>query len=250
MYARVSFPISSFKTFTYSIPKSLHDQVLPGSCVNAPINHQLQPGFVVSIQLKPGFDGKILSLDSIRDKELQLPGELWKTLDWISQYYITPFGQVLKAAVPNTFLDTYKPKHVKFVQITEDGIQQLEYGKSNNPAQKRILFALSKIHEPVKVSSLTDFASSPHTVCNSLAEKGWVHILQQPRNIDPFEFMAPGKSQDIILSTEPSSKGIPSKDPSLRENISSFLYFSMAISSMPVAGSIPIPFRAPSLNLS
>ena len=71
-----------------------------------------------------------MGLDSIRDKDLHLPEELWQTLDWISQYYITPLGQVLKAAVPNTFLDTYKPHHVQFVKITEDGIHHLEHGKS------------------------------------------------------------------------------------------------------------------------
>ncbi len=205
MYVRVTFPISSFKTFIYAIPKSLNGQVRPGTCVNAPINHRIQPGFVVSIHSKPGFNGKILELDCIRDKELHLPKELWKTLDWISQYYITPLGQVLKTAVPNTFLDTYKPHHVQFVQITERGIQQLEHGESNNPAQKRIVSALYEISEPVKVSSLTGFASSPYVVCKSLAKKGWVNILQQPKITDPFEIMAPGKSQDIILSTEQQS---------------------------------------------
>ena len=205
MYARVSFPISSFKTFLYSIPKSLVGQVQPGSCVNAPINRRIQPGFVVDLQPKTEFDGKILNLDSIRDKDLHLPEELWKTLDWISKYYITPLGQVLKAAVPNTFQDTYKPRYVQLVQISEEGVQQLERGKSHKPAQKRILTALSLFHKPVTISSLTDFSSSPHGVCKSLAEKGWVHILHQPRIMDPFEIMESGKSQDITLSVEQQS---------------------------------------------
>ncbi|SVD62212.1 uncharacterized protein METZ01_LOCUS415066, partial [marine metagenome] len=81
MYATVSFPISSFKTFTYTIPKSLNGKVRLGSCVNAPINRRIQPGFVVSIQPEPRFKGKILDLDSIRDKDLHLPEELWQTLD-------------------------------------------------------------------------------------------------------------------------------------------------------------------------
>ena len=205
MYATVSFPISSFKTFTYTIPKSLNGKVRLGSCVNAPINRRIQPGFVVSIQPEPGFKGKILDLDSIRDKDLHLPEELWQTLDWISQYYITPLGQVLKAAVPNTFLDTYKPHHVQFVKITEDGIHHLEHGKSQNPSQKRILSALSSIHEPVKVSSLVAFSSSPHTVCKALAAKGWINILHQPKITDPFNIMVPGKSENITLSTEQQS---------------------------------------------
>ena len=68
------------------------------------------------------YKGKILPIDSIREKELQFPEELWHTLEWISQYYITPLGQVLKAAVPNSFLKLYKPKQIQFVKITEKGL--------------------------------------------------------------------------------------------------------------------------------
>ena len=94
MYARVSFPISSFKTFTYCIPKSLNGRVQPGTCVNAQINRRIQTGFVVSLQKKSEFDGKILDLDSIRDEEFQLPEELWKTLGWVSTvlYYAIRTG--------------------------------------------------------------------------------------------------------------------------------------------------------------
>ena len=125
MYARVCFPISSFNTFTYLIPETLEKLVVLGSCVNAPINRRIQPGFVVSIQLNSEFTGKILPLDSIRDKELHIPDELWLTLDWISQYYITPLGRVLKTAVPNTFMDAYNPRNVQFVQITDVGKYEL-----------------------------------------------------------------------------------------------------------------------------
>ena len=48
MYAHVSFPISSFKTFTYNIPKKLVKDIHPGICVNAPINQRIQTGFVIN----------------------------------------------------------------------------------------------------------------------------------------------------------------------------------------------------------
>ena len=118
MFARVSFPISSFKTFTYKIPASLNGTVQPGTCVNAPINRRLQAGFVVAVSNNSGYNGKILNLDSLREKELHIPKELWQTLEWISQYYISPLGQVLKAAVPNSFLKLYRPKQVQFVKMT------------------------------------------------------------------------------------------------------------------------------------
>ena len=90
MFAHVSFPISSFKTFTYKIPTPLNNAVQLGSCVNAPINRKLQPGFVIAISSDSVYKGKILNIDSIREKELHIPLELWQTLEWISHYYITP----------------------------------------------------------------------------------------------------------------------------------------------------------------
>ena len=202
MFARVSFPISSFRSFTYKIPISLNGTVQPGTCVNAPINRRLQPGFVVAVSADSGYKGKILTIDSIREKELHIPEELWQTLEWISQYYITPLGQVLKAAVPNSFLKLYKPKQVQFVKITPKGLNAISNFENKKPAQKRLLEALSCINEPVKTASLTEFASSPHTVCSQLEQSGLIESLSQPQITDPFEIMGPGEFQNIQLSKE------------------------------------------------
>ena len=125
MYAHVSFPISSFNTFTYSIPKSLIKNIRLGSCVNAPIKNRLQVGFVVNINQNPNFSGKILEINSIKNETFHIPDELWKTINWIAQYYVVPLGQVLKAAIPNTFLSPYNPNHVKYVEITINGKKEL-----------------------------------------------------------------------------------------------------------------------------
>ena len=77
MFARVSFPISSFRYFTYKIPASFKGTVQPGTCVNAPINRRMQAGFVVAVNPDSEYKGKILSIDSIREKEFQFPEELW-----------------------------------------------------------------------------------------------------------------------------------------------------------------------------
>jgi len=202
MFARVSFPISSFKSFTYKIPTSLNGTVQPGTCVNAPINRKMQAGFVVAVNQDSEYKGKILPIDSIREKELQFPEELWHTLEWISQYYITPLGQVLKAAVPNSFLKLYKPKQVQYVKITAKGLNVIPTFENKKPAQKRLLEALSTINEPVKMASLTEFASSPHTVCGQLEKSGFVETFSQPQITDPFEIMGPGEVKNIKLSKE------------------------------------------------
>ena len=71
MYAIVSFPISSYKTFTYRIPEKFRNKILLGTCVNAPINHRIQIGFIVAVSSYTEYKGKILKIDSIIDSELE-----------------------------------------------------------------------------------------------------------------------------------------------------------------------------------
>ena len=42
MFVQVSFPISSFNSFTYYVPKELIEKISLGSCINAPIKNKLQ----------------------------------------------------------------------------------------------------------------------------------------------------------------------------------------------------------------
>ena len=202
MFVNVSFPISSFRTFTYTIPKSLKGKIKPGTCINAPLNKRLQVGFVVSLNSTKKYSGKILEIDSILEKDFHFPDELWDTLEWISKYYISPFGQVLKAAIPNSFIKPYQPKKVKFIKITPLGLEKIEYIINNKSAQKKVLMILSNTSEPIKISSLLKVVSSPYSVCNVLENKGLVKIIFQHKITDPFDIMSPGVKKNVNLSNE------------------------------------------------
>ncbi|SVD74352.1 uncharacterized protein METZ01_LOCUS427206, partial [marine metagenome] len=188
--------------FIYKIPASLNNIVKPGTCVNAPINRRMHAGFVVSVRMDSGYKGKILSIDSIRETEFHLPEELWQTLEWMAHYYIAPLGQVLKAAVPNSYLKSYKPKNIQFVEITPEGINNISTFDKKKPAQKRLLESLSCVDEPVKIASLSELISSPYTACGQLEKEGLVKIILQPQITDPFDIMGPGEVKAIQLSKE------------------------------------------------
>ena len=75
-------------------------------------------GYVLSVDEISTYNGKIKDILNIHESDLQLPQDLWNTLEWMSKYYISPMGQVLKSAVPQSFMDAYSPQLVKYVQIT------------------------------------------------------------------------------------------------------------------------------------
>ena len=54
MFAEIIFPIRSFRTFTYRIPKQLIHKISTGSSVYAKINNKLASGYVVEISKKCG----------------------------------------------------------------------------------------------------------------------------------------------------------------------------------------------------
>lgn len=201
MFARVTFPISSFQTFTYSIPVEFQKEISEGTCVHTTMGKRKLTGYVVAIEKSPSFSGKIKDISGIHEVELNLPKELWQTLEWMSKYYITPLGQVLKAAIPHSFMSSYSPKLVKYVSITTEGREVLQTWSKKAPAQFEFLKALSQVEEPIQVASLSDVITSPHPVCNALEKNKWVSTIVQAKTYDPFNIMAPCSPIKIKLST-------------------------------------------------
>jgi len=202
MYAQVSFPISSFKTFSYSIPKKLIKKISLGACVNAPIKNKLNLGFIIEINKNPKFSGKILPIHSIADTSFHLPNELWKTINWLSNYYITPLGQVLKTAIPTTLLDNYSPQYIKYAIITKEGEKELKKNNHKKPIQHKILSTLSNNNKNIEIKKFNDITSSPYSICNKLEKSKFIKILLQPKITVPYNFIKPNKIKNILLSKD------------------------------------------------
>ena len=201
MYVQVSFPISSFNSFTYSVPKGLIKKISLGVCINAPIKNKLQSGFIIDINKKPLFSGKILPIHSIHDKSYHLPDELWKTIKWLSKYYVVPIGKVLKAAIPNTVLNQYSPQTIKYALITKKGVKKFLENDHKKPAHQKVLSYLFN-NKLIKIKKLKDIVSSPYSICKKLEENGFIKIFLQPKITNPYNNINPNKIKNIVLSKE------------------------------------------------
>ncbi len=201
MYVQVSFPISSFNSFTYSVPKGLIKKISLGVCINAPIKNKLQSGFIIDINKKPLFSGKILPIHSIHDKSYHLPNELWETIKWLSKYYVVPIGKVLKAAIPNTILNQYSPQTIKYALITKKGEKKFLENDHKKPAHQKVLSYLFN-NKLIKIKKLKDIVSSPYSICKKLEENGFIKIFLQPKITNPYNNINPNKIKNIVLSKE------------------------------------------------
>jgi len=86
MFADVSFPISSYQTFSYEIPKSLLAKVSVGMRVKAMFGRRKAQGIVVKIKKTTEFKGRILPIESLVDDQPVLDPNLWKIINWLAEY--------------------------------------------------------------------------------------------------------------------------------------------------------------------
>ena len=110
MFAEISLPISSFQTFTYLVPENLKKSLLVGSRVKVPLGARKVSGVVVSLIEESAFAGNLKSIIEVDDNTLVLSKELWKLINWISHYYVTPIGLAYNTVLPFSLLSNHSPK--------------------------------------------------------------------------------------------------------------------------------------------
>lgn len=121
VYADIILPLPLEGVFTYSVPDGMTAAVIPGMRVVVPFGRSKKYiGVVLRTHgEKPSFDVKdILSLPDPHPIVTGLQLRLWQ---WIADYYMSPLGDVFKAALPGGLKDEdgYRPKTERCVTLPE-----------------------------------------------------------------------------------------------------------------------------------
>lgn len=149
LFANVAFPVPLDKNFTYEVPPPLHDLVQEGSRVIAPLGANKIMGYVIRLQKTTDVDS-CRPITEVLDLWPVFSSELLAFAQWISDYYMTPVGQVLDIMLPPG-MDRRSEKIFSLRQsIGEYEIYTL---KKTKPVQSRILKALF-VHKKLSLKAL------------------------------------------------------------------------------------------------
>src|SRR6266446_4743853 len=96
MYADVAVCLPLTRTFAYR----LNEPVQIGCRVLVPFRKREVEGFVVGLRGEPPADIEVHSIGSIIDRTPLVRPEIFELCRWISEYYVSPRGEVLKSALP------------------------------------------------------------------------------------------------------------------------------------------------------
>jgi primosomal protein N' (replication factor Y) len=153
------------ETFYYSAPLHLQGGVQVGKRVLIPFKNRKALGFIVGFGKPP--EGLALKeiIDIVDEEPLFDEGRL-EFLKWVSSYYLTPLGIVLKAAHPGGLGVNLK----KVLKITDKGLNLLNKDKLNE-LEKLILKTLS-ISGDITVRKLFNLVEGgTYEILNSLRRK-------------------------------------------------------------------------------
>ena len=202
MFVEVAFPIRGFKTFTYRVPRVLNGKIEIGSRIKVYFGYRKVLGIVVKIKKSSSFSGKIRDIiDVVDDFSIMTPA-LWKLMLWISDYYMTPIGQVAKTVLPQKLSTRYKPSKNYYVKIIKNQKINYEELKKFAPKQFEIYKIISSFKSAVKVSSLGNYVSNPIQICQGLSKKNYVKLFKKDTLEDDSRFIFEPVHKNIIFSKD------------------------------------------------
>jgi primosomal protein N' (replication factor Y) len=184
-YAEVAVPVHVSSTFIYRLPVSKRQVAQTGSRIVVPLGRKFVTGYIVAL-LEDLPAGTSLQESAIKDAKdvldvipLVTP-ELLQLTRWVADYYLAPWGEVIKAALPPGISPTID----QFLSLTEKG--RAEVGKwSSEDAlnnKQRLLQLLGESNE-TELKALSDqLASASATrLARELEQEGLLEIRQRPR---------------------------------------------------------------------
>lgn len=121
IYADIILPLPLDGLFTYSVPEGLAAQVRFGVRVAVPFGKtKIHVGVVVRVHGDAPQGYKVKPIMRALDAEPVVTEGQYGLWRWISDYYMSPVGEVYKAALPSGLKaeDGYKPRKELYVRLT------------------------------------------------------------------------------------------------------------------------------------
>jgi primosomal protein N' (replication factor Y) (superfamily II helicase) len=176
MFADIALPVPIDHPFTYSVPVEFQSQATIGRRVVVPFGKKSLTGVVVGHPASPSV-ANIKPISDVLDAVPAFSGDMIKLTQWIAEYYLAPWGEVLRSATPQglsvqtTRTVTLKTLDVKAV---------LASLKSSAINQKAVLLALLK-DATISLSTLQKRTRvrSLYAVLHQMESNGWIEVREE-----------------------------------------------------------------------
>ena len=174
-FVDVVFPTSVETALTYRVPDAWRNMAVPGKRVVAPLGRRAVTGYLVAMRDQAPVKD-IKELRQILDAEPLLDAHLLALTRWVADYYLCPWGEVIRTALPPG-IDTLTRR---VASLTEAGRAVLEGGGVLRPGERDLL-AFLRDREDTPVTGLTRRWPQAMAQTHALARRGLLALATQMR---------------------------------------------------------------------
>lgn len=122
-YVDVILPLGLPGLYTYSVPQDLEEKVQPFVRVKVPLGlTKTYTALIVRVHDVPPQAVNVKDVKAVVDVQPVLLAEQYKLWAWIADYYMSPIGDVYRAALPNGMKveEHYRPKTETYIGLAKD----------------------------------------------------------------------------------------------------------------------------------
>src|SRR5689334_10250417 len=195
LYCDVSLPVPLDQPFTYSLPDTLRHRVRVGSRLIVPFGTRKLTGVILRCHDDPP---GVAARDALRliDNEPVLSAELMALGRWISGYYCSPLGDVLRGMLPLSS-EIRRGKIWTLTDSGRDAARQLLLDSSPDDPVLQILRMLEK--RPLSAAYLAKAMPLADKAIRALERKGFIAAEQVQTERDPLR--APADRLQVELAS-------------------------------------------------
>jgi primosomal protein N' (replication factor Y) len=184
-YAEVAVPVHVSSTFIYRLSQDMRQVAQTGSRIVVPLGRKFVTGYIVALleNLRAGTslqETDIKDAKEILDTVPLVTPELLQLTRWVADYYLAPWGEVIKAALPPGI----SPAIDQFLSITESGRAEISKLSSENTltGKQRLLqlVAMSEDTDLATVSDQIPAAAQAARLVRELERDGLLEIRHRP----------------------------------------------------------------------
>ncbi|HEV7682108.1 MAG TPA: primosomal protein N' [Pyrinomonadaceae bacterium] len=182
-YAEVAVPLHVATTFIYRIPVALRQVAQTGSRIVVPLGRQFVTGYIVALfdELRPGTSLQESDVKEAKDVLDVIPlvtPELLQLTRWVAEYYLAPWGEVIKAALPPGISPTID----QFLSLTEHGrVEISKWSSDEKLTSKQRLLKLVGESDETPLATVANSLPGVQTakLARELEQEGLLEIKQR-----------------------------------------------------------------------
>jgi primosomal protein N' (replication factor Y) (superfamily II helicase) len=170
-FAEIILPLAVGNTFTYRIPQTILEEVIPGKRALVPFGIQkTYAGLIFQIHSTAPKEYEAKYLYSVLDAEPIIGESQLNFWQWIAEYYCCHLGEVMKAALPSGL----KLESESYLVLMEDE------STSDLTSREQLILDLLRENGEIKLSDLAKMASlkSVLPLVKSLLKKNRVQVRE------------------------------------------------------------------------